>query len=145
MKRRDDNHGTISGNLNAKRALQVRALLLTRDEKLEKHVMPTYDRETGEPDGGTRSAFVGVGGVCRMCGITRADALETVEGKTCDAAAFRRFSMPLDVTGGSDAVGRGGQPTNIAIKSPAHLLMQMNAAIAANNYGRDPLADVFAA
>lgn len=108
---------TISDRLGGKRKQEVLMLRANQASKLAAHVAPTHDRATGLPDGGTRSALLGAGGVCQRCGQTRDDIINTAQGKRCDAEAYRRFSLPLDLA----AVGP------VAATSPA----------------LDPLADLF--
>lgn len=107
--------GVLPQQLNQKRKAEVLLARFNAPDKLKKHVRPTLGPD-GYPDGGVESAFCGKGDVCSRCGITRADALETKEGGTCDVAAFRKFSMPLDFVG-------------MTVQEDAQ---------------RDPLADVFA-
>jgi len=140
---RNEIKGVLPQQLNRQRKDQVLMLRACAPFKLEKHVMPTYVVDTrrhpnplaGCPDGGMRSAIVG--DVCTRCGQTRADILETVEGKTCDVAAYRKFAMPLEL-GGVPVVASPAIPS-----APLRALVAMEAAISANRYGRDPLAGIF--
>ena len=142
--------GVLPQELNKHRKHQILMLRAVAPFKLEKHVMPTFVRDTkrspnpmaGQPTGGVQSALVGPGGVCVKCGQTRDDILYTVEGKHCDAAAFRKFAAPFDLTG-MESDGRTGpaKPANIgrpALSPVTATLLNMVSAI------NDPLADVFA-
>lgn len=84
MKRRDAVPAAISADrLNWRRKAEVPQLVHDRPSKLEAHVRPTFDRETGLPDGGTTSALAA--GWCVRCGLSRDAILETRDGDRCDA------------------------------------------------------------
>lgn len=75
-------YSTIPERSNGKRKLQVLMSRIEGQHKMTLHVRATHDRATGEPDGGTESAFTDVG-VCTECGLTRQDVTDTDAGKKC--------------------------------------------------------------